>query len=109
MLLPRYNEGCVVLYQTNTVFIESAPLIDGLLRQGIDPGAPILTGPGIQLVRTLHLKVEFMLFYPNPEKAAEERSRFAQALDLLPRAFPDLQPSSSSSTATCTTRTYQHR
>ncbi len=67
-------------------------MIDGLLRQGICPGAPRLTGPGVQLIRSLHLKLDFILFYEaDRAKEAVDRARFRQYLDLLPRAFPNLQ------------------
>ncbi len=80
------------MYQTNIVFIESAPLIDGLLRQGICSGAPRLTGPGVELIRSLHLKLDFQLFHePDRAREARDRARFRQDLDLLPRAFPHLQ------------------
>ena len=80
------------MYQTNIVFVESAPLIDGLLRQGICPGAPRLTGRGVQLIRSLHLKLDFILFYERDRaREARDRVRFRQDLDLLPRAFPNLQ------------------
>ena len=80
------------MYQTNIVFIESAPLIDGLLRQGLCPGAPRLTGREFQLIRSLHLKLDFHLFYDRDRaREARDRTRFRQDLDLLPRAFPNLQ------------------
>ena len=68
-------------------------MIDGLLRQGICPGAPRLTGPGVQLIRSLHLKLDFILFHEadRAEEEAVDRARFRQLLDLLPRAFPNLQ------------------
>ncbi|KAK3898788.1 hypothetical protein C8A05DRAFT_18683 [Staphylotrichum tortipilum] len=87
-----YREGCLVLYQTNIVFIESTPLLDRLLRQGMSPGAPRLTGPGVQLVRALHLKVDYMLFHEwDPEREAKDRAWFLQDLNLLQRVFPRLQ------------------
>ncbi len=80
------------MYQTNIVFVESAPLINGLLRQGICQGAPRLTGPEFQLIRSLHLKLDFILFNERDRaREARDRARYVQDLDLLPRAFPNLQ------------------
>ena len=67
-------------------------MIDGLLRQGICPGAPRLTGRGVQLIRSLHLKLDFRLFDDiDRAREAKDRATYGQNLDLLPRAFPNLQ------------------
>ena len=80
------------MYQTNIIFIESAPLIDRLLRQGLCPGTPRLTGPGVQLIRSLHLKLDFHLFHDRDRaREVRDRARFGQDLALFPRAFPNLQ------------------
>jgi hypothetical protein len=80
------------LYATNTIFIESDPLINGLLRQGLVPGAARLTGPGMQMITAIHVRWDLRLWYGTcREYQAEQRLLFSENLKLMPRAFPRLR------------------
>lgn len=82
-----------MLYSTNRIFIESQPLVDGLLRQNLIAGAPRLTGDGFQLVTSLQFKLGVVLFHWGWGSEAEikSRARFKETLELLPLAFPKLR------------------
>jgi hypothetical protein len=63
-----------------------------MMRQSLVPGAPRVTGPGMQLVTSLQLTSTLVLWhYDMPWRQVEDRALFAEQLDLLPRAFPHLQ------------------
>lgn len=79
------------MYSTNTIYLQSEPIKTGFLRQYVIPGAPVFAGPYIHRIQSLALTWDFTLFgsyYGTHE--AEHRSRFAEHLKLLPRAFPKL-------------------
>jgi hypothetical protein len=88
----RYQELLPVLYATNTISIESQPLIQGLMRQSVVPGPPRVTGQGMQLVTSLQLTSTLVLWhYYMRWRQVEDRALFVEQLDLLPQAFPHLQ------------------
>lgn len=94
-IFSRYHEACPILCATNIVFIESAALVEGLLRRNL-PGclaAPkLLIRSGMQFVSLLRLQVDFFLFNErHPGNETQERARFVEDLDLLPHTFPKLQ------------------
>ncbi|KZL71571.1 hypothetical protein CI238_12140 [Colletotrichum incanum] len=85
-----HDELCDILFSTNTFFIESQPLIDALLRQGL-PESPRITGAGMQMLISLQMRWVFTLFGTIDGSSEDsQRGRFIQNLDLLPRAFPKL-------------------
>ena len=95
LIFSRYHEAYPILYATNIVFIESAALVEGLLRQNL-PGcldAPKrLIESGMQFVSLLRLELDFTLFNERDRaKETRDRARFIEDLNLLPRAFPKLR------------------
>ena len=88
---PSYNELLSVLFTTNTIFLESQPLIQGLLQQGL-PDAPRLTGRGFELATSLEMRLELTLFGSHSgSRQDEQRNRFREYLQRIPLAFPSLK------------------
>lgn len=79
------------LYSTNTIWIEREPMIQGMLRQGIVPGAPRLLSPSIALITSLEIRSQLVLWRGSSKHDEKDRALFAEQLDLLSRAFPNLR------------------
>ncbi|KAK4153431.1 hypothetical protein C8A00DRAFT_33792 [Chaetomidium leptoderma] len=86
------DEAMHILYSTNTITIENSILLLGLLQQNLVPGAPRLTGPGMQLMVSLEIHSSLILWNSRSQpREVEARALLAEQLDLLPRAFPNLR------------------
>lgn len=86
-----YHEVSWVLYATNAIFMESHPLIEGILRQDLVPGAHRLMGPNLRLVTALHLRWDYGLIGSYSGGVPSHRALLAENLELLPCAFPGLR------------------
>ena len=72
--------------------MEIRPLLHGIMQQSLVSGAPRLTGPGVHLINALKLRSNVVVWsYDPPDGEARDRALLVEQLDLLPRAFPNLQ------------------
>lgn len=86
-----YEDTWDVICSTNTIFIQDHPLVGGLLRQYTVPDAPILAGLDMHRITSLIMRCDLTLFGSiRDTDEVEQRARFAEYLDLIPRAFPKL-------------------
>lgn len=80
-----------VLYGTNILFIESMPLIEALCTQR-NLGNYRLLGRGLDLITSLQLRLDFVLFSDDDTtKEALDRSRLVALLEGLTGTFAKLQ------------------
>lgn len=87
-----------ILYSTNTILMEIMPHIHWLAWEGLCPVAPGLwIGPGAQLITALQVKsyliIDLQGYYTGhgEPRFDEQPARILDQIDLLPRAFPNLQ------------------
>lgn len=85
----RYVEGIDVLYSTNTFVVESQPLLDALLRQHENLHRCLLVPERLNMIRSLELKWNFVLFAIDTTVQERDRTTFETYMRLLPRAFPN--------------------
>ncbi|KAK0613262.1 hypothetical protein B0T14DRAFT_525928 [Immersiella caudata] len=89
-----HQEGCEILYTTNTFRVAQHDLSQLLIRQTLIPKSPIVIDPvHLPTITSLEMTWDFQLWSPSgkPIIATHNRLRLQESLDLLTQAFPNLR------------------